>query len=173
MDTIGVPTDPSNHIINGTGPLTKMLEMGTEPIDVIGGWADLIVTQRAMGRFFCSVSRCTQTTRQDSRFMTRDVLRRLRDRFDERRGNNETRLLCHLRIIARTFESILETQHSPMRAKIVCKTSAPQRGTRRIPRPQGPSDPTRIIKPTEEFGQGGTQRLDQRGVVTPGDIMVF
>ena len=165
MDTIGVPTDPSNHIINGTGPLTKMLEMGTEPIDVIGGWADLIVTQRAMGS--------TQTTRQDSRFMTRDVLRRLMDRFDERRGNNETRLSCHLRIIARTLEPILETQHSPMRAKIVCKTSAPQRGTRRIPRPQGPSNPTRIIKPTEEFGQGGTQRLDQRGVVIPGDIMVF
>ena len=98
MDTIGVPTDPSNHIINGTGPLTKMLEMGTEPIDVIGGWADLIVTQRAMGRFFSSVSRCTQTTRQDSRFMTGDVLRRLMDRFDERRGNNETRLSCHLHL---------------------------------------------------------------------------
>jgi len=81
-----------------------MLEMGTEPIDVIGGRANLIVTQRAMGRVFRSVSRCTQTTRQDSRFMTRDVLRRLMERFDERRGNNETGLSCNLRIIARTFD---------------------------------------------------------------------
>ena len=139
LDTIGVPPDPSNQIINGTGPLTEMLEMGTKPIDVIGGRANLIVTKRAMGRFFRSVSRCTQTTRQDSRFMTRDVLRRLMDGFDERRGNNETRLSCHLRIIARTFKPILETQHTPMRAKVVCKTRAPQRGTRSIPRPQGPS----------------------------------
>ena len=54
MDTIGVPTDPSNHIINGMGPLTKMLEMGTEPIDVIGGRANLFVTKRAMGKFFSS-----------------------------------------------------------------------------------------------------------------------
>ena len=49
-----------------------MREMGTEPIDVIGGRANLIVTKRAMGRFFSSMSRRTQTTRQDSRFMTRD-----------------------------------------------------------------------------------------------------
>jgi len=36
------------------GPLTKMLEMGTEPIDVIGGRANLFVTKRAMGKFFSS-----------------------------------------------------------------------------------------------------------------------
>ena len=34
-------------------------------------------------------------------------------------------------------------------------------------------DPTRIVKPTEEFGQGVTQRLDQRGIIIPGDITMI
>ena len=107
LNDIGVPSQPSSQLVNGSGPSTKMLEMWTNPIDVISGRANLIMTQRTTGWFFSSMRSSTQTTRQDSRFMTRDVQTRLVERFNKRTGNNETGLSRHLSIIARISSRII------------------------------------------------------------------